>query len=326
MKWLGALVLLLATAFVVSGAQAAVAAREPNLARLVPANYRVLKVMHARLTGQTMPEVVVTSVGPLNRYGLHPSDVQVISWDALAYRWNVVFDAQKVRYQSAPLIDPKAEVRISQLAFLRFSGAAGRELVFAATTYGHSGVVGEMVVVGFRNAEARIDYHWSGDWTVMFRVAGSTPKQTVVATANYRAVVDPLSQPVRTQFIVGLRHGSSQVLRDNRPWVGLSVTGADRSPIAPLGTPRSHLRVLAVVPRSRAAAVFHVGDVILGLTASHTARRSDLLGPRTHRRGRSPEGRRTGRFHRPPRRGLPPNSTQARLGGRPHPARARRVR
>ena len=267
-------------AFMVSDARAAVAVREPNLAQLVPPNYRVLGVWHARLTGQSMPEVVVTSVGPLNRYGLHPADVQVISWDALAYRWNVVFDAQRVRYQSAPVIDPKAEVRISQLAFVRFSRAAGRELVFAASTYGDTRVVGEMVVVGFRNAEARIDYRWSGDWGVTFRVAGSAPKQTVAATGVYRAVVDPLSQPVRRyQFTVGLQHDFLRVLHDNRPWVGLFVTGTDQSPLTPLGTPRSHLRVLEVVPHSPAAAAFRVGDVIVGLTAPYAPKPTKLLGP-----------------------------------------------
>src|SRR6516164_9816574 len=130
-----AAVSLVLAALAVFGARVAVAAPGPNLARLVPPNYRVLKVLRSRLSGQSVPEVVVTSIGPLNRYGRHPADVQVLSWDALAYRWDVVFDAQRVRYRSALLIDPNAETRIGQVAFARFSAAGHRELVFTTEKY-----------------------------------------------------------------------------------------------------------------------------------------------------------------------------------------------
>jgi hypothetical protein len=272
--------LLVATAFTVSGAQAGVAAPEPNLARLVPANYRVLRVLHARLSGQTVPEVVVTSVGPLNRYELHPADVQVLSWDALAYRWNVVFDAQRVRYGFGPLIDPRAEVLIGRIAFVRLFPAARRELVFVASRYGGSDGLTELVVVDFWNGEAGIDYLWSGNWGATFRVAGSAAKPALVVSAPYRTVVDSHSQPVRTyQFAVGLRGGFLRVLRDDRPWVGLFVTGTDQSHGAPIGTPRSQLRVVGVVSHSPAAAAFRVGDVIVGVTGPRVARKAGLLGP-----------------------------------------------
>src|SRR5689334_16493885 len=117
MRFPAALALVLAAAFVGSTSRAGAATPAPDLARLVPANYRVLKVLRSRLTGQREPEVVVASVGPLNRYAQHPIDLQVISWDSLAYRWNIVFDAQKTRHESTPLIDPKAAVLIRQLAF-----------------------------------------------------------------------------------------------------------------------------------------------------------------------------------------------------------------
>jgi len=279
-RFAGALAFLVATAFTVSGAQAGVAAPEPNLARLVPANYRVLRVLHARLSGQTVPEVVVTSVGPLNRYSLHPADVQVLSWDALAYRWNVVFDAQRVRYGPALLIDPRAEVLIGRIAFVHFVPAVRRDLVFAASRYGGSGGLTQLVVVEFRNGEAGIAYLWSGDWGATFRVAGSAAKPALVATAPYRTVVDPRAQPVRSyRFAVGLRGGFLQELRDDRPWVGLLVTGTDQSPATPIGTPQSHLRVVGVVSHSPAAAAFRVGDVIVGVTGPRAARKAGLLGP-----------------------------------------------
>ena len=275
-----ATLVLLASAFLVSGVRAGVAAPLPNLARLVPPNYRVLGVLRSRLSGQPVPEVVVSSVGPLNRYKVHPTELQVFSWDAVAYRWNIVFDAQKVRYPTSPLIDPRADVRIGRIGFVRFVSGARRELVFTTSETAGAGLISTLVVVDFRNAEAAIDYLWSGRWGISFRVAGTAAKRTLVATTAYRTVVDPPSQPVRTyRFTIGLDRGLLRVLHDDRPWVGLSVAGTDRSPHARLGTLHSHLQVLAVIPHSPAATVFHAGDVILGLTPQRTPWKANLLGP-----------------------------------------------
>jgi hypothetical protein len=281
MRYLAALALALATASTASTARAGVAAPEPNLARLVPANYRVLTVLHSRLSGQSKPEVVVTSVGPLNRYAQHPLDLQVFSWDAVAYRWNVIFDAQKTRHDSAPLIDPKAAAQIRQVGFARLYAAPRRQLVFSVSAYRGSGVVTQVVVVDFWSGDARIAYRWADpSSSVAFRVAEAETTQALTVTAPYHAVVDPLSQPVRNyQFTVGLKNGYLQVLRDDRPWLGLFVTGTEVSPSSSLGTPRSHLRVLGTITHSPASAAFHTGDVILGLTAPRTAENSTPLGP-----------------------------------------------
>jgi hypothetical protein len=256
------------------------AAPRPNLAELVPANYRVLKVFQARLSGQAVPEVVVTSVGPLNAYELHPANLQVLSWDRQAYRWNVVFDAQRVRFESAPLIDPAAAVQLGRVAFVPFFPGSGRQLVFAASWSGSAGLRSELVVVDFRRGEAGIDYFWSGEWGVTFHPTGTAANPGLVATAPYRTVSDPHTQAVRSyRFTVGVRNGALHVLHDDRPWVGLLVTGTDRSATNPLGTQTSHLRVTGVVPNSPAARAFQVGDVIVGLTGPRTARLTNLLGP-----------------------------------------------
>ena len=280
-RLLGALVLM-ATAFTVSGAQARVAGvPRLNLARVVPPNYRVAKVLHSRLSGWTEPEVVVTSVGPLNRYAQHPVDLQVFSWDPVAYRWNAIFDAQRTRHNAAPLIDPKAGVFIRQVAFARLYAAPRRQLVFSLAAYRGSGVVTQIVVVDFWNGEARIAYRWTdASSSIAFHVAGSETTQTLTITAPYHSVVDPLSEPVRSyQFAVGPRNGFLQVLRDDRPWLGLFVSGTDASASRSLGTPASHLRVLGIVSHSPASAAFHSGDVIVGLTAPRTATNTNLLGP-----------------------------------------------
>ncbi len=272
---------MVAIALIASTAHAGVAAPEPNLARLVPTNYRVLKVLHSRLSGQREPEVVVASVGPLNRYAQHPIDLQVLSWDAIAYRWNVIFDAQKTRQHTAPLIDPNATVLLRQLAFARLYPAPRRQLVFSLSAYKDAGVLTELVVVDFWNGQAKIAYRWTDASTsVTFRIAAAETAQTVTVTAPYQTVVDPPSQPVRNyQFTVGLRHDFVHVLRDNRPWLGLFVTGTDASPSSSLGTSRSHLRVLGTLPHSPASATFHTGDVIVGLTAPRTANDTKPLGP-----------------------------------------------
>jgi hypothetical protein len=268
-------------AFTVPAARAGVAVPGPNLARLVPANYRVLRVLHSRLSGQREPEVVVASVGPLNRYAQHPIDLQVFSWDAIAYRWNVVFDAQKTRHDSAPLVDPTATVLVRQLAFARLYPAPRRQLVFSLSTYNGTGVVNQVVVVDLWNAEARIAYRWANAFSsVAFRVAASETTQTLTVTAPYLSVVDPPARPVRSyQFTVGFEHGYLHVLSDDRPWLGLFVKGTDASPSSSLGTPRSHLRVLGIITHSPASTLFHTGDVIVGLTAPRTADTTNLLGP-----------------------------------------------
>jgi hypothetical protein len=278
MRYAAVLALLSAT-FSVSSAGTAAAGLGPNLARLVPTNYRVLTVQRARLSGQPEPEVIVSSVGPLNRYKVHPADLQVFSWDAVASRWNVVFDGQTVSYPSGPLIDPRADMRVDRIGFVRFVPAGGSDLVFTTSEFLPSGSRSDLVVVGFRHAEASVDYFWSGSSGVRFRITGTDVTQRVVATAAYRTVVDPPSQPARTyRFTIGLQHGLLGVLHDDRPWIGLSVAGTDRSRLAPLGSLRSHLRVLAVIPHSPAAKLFRVGDVIVGLTPARPWK-GNLLGP-----------------------------------------------
>lgn len=255
-------------------------APEPNLAHLVPTNYRVLRVLHSRLTGQSRPEVVVSSIGPLNRYAEHPTDLQVLSWDAIAYRWNVIFDAQKTRHDSAALVDPKATVLIRQVAFARLYPAPHRQLVFSLSTYKAPGVVTQLVVVDFWSGEATIAYRWAdAASSVKFHVTASETRQTLAITAPYKTVVDPPSQPVREyQFTVGLKHGFLRVVRDDRPWLGLFVTGTDGSQSS-LGTTQSHLRVLGTITHSPAAAVFRPGDVIVGLRGPRTTHNTNLLGP-----------------------------------------------
>jgi hypothetical protein len=272
---------------------------KPDLARIVPANYVVKKVWYAHLTGQEVSDAVVSSKGPaVGGLGLHPAELQVVSWDSIAERWNVIFDAQKSKelqqqYETTisneyvtfppdtvpaptPILDRTAEGDVNQVAFVRFGREKNADLVFTTTqSYGGSGVPGNLVVVGFQGGEASVRYLWFGDGGAGFRVVGSGSNQTVAASAQYWTPVDAHCCAVRSySFVVG--SGAEQgitSLRDNRPWLGLFVK-AERENEA-----NSPVRVVGVVPSSPAAALFREGDVITALVGGKVSKNLGLLGP-----------------------------------------------
>src|SRR3954454_3574764 len=68
------------------------------IARAIPAGYHAKHVWHADLTAAAVDDVIVASAGPAitSLDDLHSADLRVLSWDALAARWYVSFDAQKL--------------------------------------------------------------------------------------------------------------------------------------------------------------------------------------------------------------------------------------
>src|ERR1035437_7362186 len=123
----------------------------PNLAKIVPANYVVKKIQYAKLSNETTPDAVVVSKGPaIGNLDRHPAELQVVSWDALAKRWNVIYDAQKDKefqeqygtsnsneyitsppdspVASAPILDRTADGDVNQIAFVRFGGGKNSDL------------------------------------------------------------------------------------------------------------------------------------------------------------------------------------------------------
>jgi hypothetical protein len=247
-------------------------------------------------------EAVISSVGPpIGSLGFHPADLQVLSWDAIASRWIVLFDAQKVTTTefaatetsnlsptvvarvtgsaTRPLLDPKTNVTLGQVRFAHLLPGRGEQMIFSGTaTYGNSSI-GELVIVDFRGGVANAVYTWSGDGGVVpYRLAG----KTIVARASFWTEADPHCCPVRTyEFTVGPLGGSRYTgigtLTDQRPWLGLFVT-----PLQDLD-PTSAVRVVGVVSGSPAAGVFKQGDVILELKNAPqltTGRTVGSLGPK----------------------------------------------
>ena len=272
---------------------------KPDLARIVPANYVVKNVWYAHLTGQAVSDAVVSSKGPaVGELGFHPAELQVVSWDSIAERWNVIFDAQKSRelqqqYETTisneyvtfppdlaqgptPILDRTADGDVNQVAFARFGSEKNADLVFTTTqSYGGSGVPGNLVVVGFKGGEADVLYLWFGDGGAGFRVVGSGSNQALAASAQFWTPVDAHCCPVRSySFVVG--SGAEQgitSLRDNRPWLGLFVKAERETDES------SPVRVVGVVPGSPAAALFRKGDVITSLAGAKASGNQGLLGP-----------------------------------------------
>jgi len=272
---------------------------KPNLARIVPANYVVQKIRYAMLTSQSVPEAVVSSKGPaVGDLGFHPAELQVISWDGIAKRWNVIYDAQKDKeYQqqfgttvsnqyvspipdlpaaSTPILDRTADGDVNQIAFVRFGSEKRTDLVFTTTqSYGGSGVPGNLVVIGFESGEASLRYLWFGDGGAGFRVTGSRASQTLAASARFWTPVDAHCCSVRAySFVVGedAEHTITS-LRDDRPWLGLFVRALREN------AADSPLEVLDVVSGSPAASLFQRGDVITKIVDAKVSKDQGLLGP-----------------------------------------------
>ncbi len=273
---------------------------KPNLARVLPVDYRVEKVRYARLSGQEVPEAVVVSKGPaVGEFGFHPAQLQVLSWDPLAERWNVVFDAQKTKQfqqqygtafsnqyvsappdlpaASAPVLDRTAEGEVQQVAFVRFAGAETTDLVFTIIqNYGGSGSPGSLVVVSLEGGEANVRYLWFGDGGVGFRVVGPGSERELAARAQFWTPVDAHCCPIRDySFTVGAgANDTITSIRDDRPWLGLFVKAQHEF------ESESALDVVDVVPGSPAASAgFRKGDVITELVGAATSEDLGLNGP-----------------------------------------------
>lgn len=272
---------------------------KPGLAKIVPLNYVVKKVWYANLSGQAVPDAVVSSKGPaVGDLGFHPAELQVVAWDPIARRWNVVFDAQKVKalqqqygtttsneyvtyppdiaQAPTPIIDPTADGNVGQVAFVRFGAEKAPDLVFTTTqSVGGSGTPGNLVVVGFQGGQADIRYLWFGDGGTGFRVVGSGANQTLAASAEFWTPVDAHCCPIRSySFVVGAagEQGITSI-RDDRPWLGLFVK-AEHEMVA-----TSPVKVVGLVPGSPGAALFRVGDVITGLVGASVSSDQGSLGP-----------------------------------------------
>jgi len=253
-------------------------APDPDLSQSLHGDYRVVEVTKLRLSGGPTDERVVISSGP----GLDPNspveggteDVQVLSYDPLAKRWNVAFDAASKTTSDgangATSLLPQAD-RVGTVAArpVQLATAAPADLLITgvdSTTNHPTTVIG---IVRF-GGSATLSYADHSATNADIRIDGpSQGPQTVAVTSDYFTYADPACCPLRkfTQSI-GLKGqaGVVGVLADDRPWLGAWITG----PFArdyPAGTGV----VVSTVNGSPASAVLQVGDIVTGVQGAQSA-------------------------------------------------------
>ncbi len=243
----------------------------------VPAGYRAKQVWHAHLSGQSVPEVVVASVGPpVSSLSFHSADVRVLEWDSLAHHWSVAFDAQKVVPRESfgdpgssnnapgstftplatPLLDPKANVTLGPVRFVTLLAGKRQQLAFnASANYGGSGVPGVLAVVDFKGGLADVVYTWTGEGLLGWHVAN----RVLTATAEYWTPSDAHCCPVGSyKFTIAAKKGYFAEASDTRPWLGLTV-----HPVAPGWPPSGALQVIGLADKAPAEGRLRVGDVLV---------------------------------------------------------------
>lgn len=270
---------------------------DPPLASIVPAGYRTQQIWRQSLSGGNVPEVIVSSIGASDpTMGWQSADLQVLSWDPIAARWNVAFDAQTTIPQGASyepgnsdrgpgvwwgdvkpsesgsILDPGASASLGEVRFANLLPGAGTQMIFdSSNSYGGSGIFRNLVVLGFADGLATIEYLWSGASLGEWSVNGDT----IDATAAYLTPSDPQCCPAREyDFTIGsLSTGDLWEVHDERPWLGTFVKPFDEM------DPDSALRVVSVAEDSPAAGLVEPGDVILSVRNSRPVDKQSLLGP-----------------------------------------------
>ena len=249
----------------------------PPIEKLLPPDYQVDEVLKANLTDGPVPEAVVTSVGPpVGDIGLQPATIQVLSWDASAKRWAVLFDAQKViapdrhgdprtsnggpgalsglPLDPRPILDPEADVKFELVDSAHMLKGDRDQLVFSATiTFGGSGAPQTLVVADFEGAKAKVVYAWTGEHLV-----ATLEGNRIRATSSYWARGDSHCCPSRRyRFVVGPSGGSVTMLEDQRPYLGVLVR------VHGEGLGDGPFEILEVADGSPASDQLQVGDVLL---------------------------------------------------------------
>ena len=271
-------------------------APSPDLAAFLPKNYRVVRVVTASLDGGPVPNQVVLSEGPIAQYGVHQQDVQILAWDPVAKRWNLAFDARATPQlggaspdetndwpfaslgswdQSLPALLPRDRAdQVDQLRTVNLGPGVGEVLLFTADVNAGANAPSELVVVGFVQGTAQVEYCWYGEGMPQVHVLGPSSDQRIRVAADLFSPVDREAAPVRVyHFILQSASGQVQAVSDDRPWLGVYVTA-----VSPSST-SSPLVVADTVPGSPAAGILRRGDVILSIDGQPISRGADTLGP-----------------------------------------------
>jgi len=250
----------------------------PPIAQLLPTAYQATKVFDADLTGGTVPDKVVTAIGPeRGELKLRPATVEVITWNPDQKRWTAIFDAQKtmapdtygdprtsnsgpgadpdLQQDEIPLLDPEAAVELETVDTAPMLSTRRDQLVLSAwTNFGGSGVPEVLAVLDFEHAKPRVLYAWRGE-----HLEVELDGARILATSSYWERGDSHCCPARDyHFTVGRSGDRIVELEDQRPYLGVLVETTDPNFIGPY-------RVLEVTQGSPAEGRLQVGDLLKGV-------------------------------------------------------------
>ncbi|GAA5169333.1 PDZ domain-containing protein [Amycolatopsis dongchuanensis] len=253
----------------------------PDLGTFLPANYRVVSSSSAALDGPShSDDVILVSTGP----GVTPdqpvdggtTDVQVLSFDPVAKRWNVVFDAANKLVTSSllagadaagpqPLLPQDKSMTHVIARPVQFTQGSPDLLIYGLDqSVNHP--TGVLAVVAFDSGNPFIAYYEGQVGMSAPSVSGAPSAERVTITAPFSTAIDPACCPVRqfTQVIgvTGDTHTAPPalgVLEDDRPWLG-----AWYATLKPPSEPGPAI-VAGLVSGSPASSALHVGDRLLGV-------------------------------------------------------------
>lgn len=269
----------------------------PSLARFVPANQQVLGVYHVDLVRGETPAVAVTTIStPTGSLPSPPEDLILLTWDKLARRWSVAYDAQRtVTYitgepdattssidasiipQALPIISPDESITHLRVAEIRDQPDGGADLMFTATFEAGASGYGQLIgIIHYDGHIAKIAWAYRGNAGTV-TVNGKAPAQRIAVTDWWQTASDPHCCALRSYRFVAARSAGPAgetytVVQDDRPLVG-AIVSLDGLGIT--GT----AAVTTVIPGSPAAGVLLPGDVIASASGSYNPAGKTLNGP-----------------------------------------------
>jgi hypothetical protein len=252
---------------VTAGASASIP--EPEYATIITPDYRLQQAADYSLFGPSSAERVLLSISPVLDRGYSGNNLQVISWDRFAGRWNVVFDARDVLawpVRLAPDVDVGPLLQdgnsVLQVEVVECGPGTKKALVFLADVTGADGA-SELAIVTFSGQEARLDYCASFQGFASFEVTGSPPNQQVAVESEFIGPLDGHAFPPRRYHfsLASTDQGFCETL-DDRPWLGVYAQPGAWPYDSDSGPP---MLVTGIVPGSPAEGRLEPGDLILSV-------------------------------------------------------------
>ncbi|WP_160097191.1 PDZ domain-containing protein [Rhodococcus sp. T7] len=251
-------------------------ASEPDYSSVLHPNYRVVTTSALDLGGGPTHDRIVVSAGPGLDAGKPvdggTQDVQILSYDAIAERWNVTFDAANTMtaagsLDAVPLL-PQTN-RLTSVTAKEFRADPDKPayLLITAVDSTANHPLTLTGIVSLTDGVAQLAYRNNQDMNATVQVDGpDTGPQTLTITSDYFPPWAPACCPLRKYTrTIGARGDAGPItdLSDDRPWLGVWL-GQPSDGDGPTGSGV----VVATIPGSPASAVLQPGDMILGVNGA----------------------------------------------------------